>query len=140
MEKLGKQTIKFDTPISILNTASVVGPKEANGPLAKYFDKCLDDEFWGEKTWEKAESKIVKKCLEKLISKANLKISDVDFIISGDLLNQITSSTFAAKDFKVPFFGIYGACATCGEGFALASMLKKFTKKFKNIAQMVLSL
>ena len=60
LEKLGKQTIKFNTPPSIISTACIVGPKEAEGPLAKYFDQCLEDEFWGEKTWEKAESKIIK--------------------------------------------------------------------------------
>ena len=54
MERLGKQTIKFNTPPTILETASIVGPKEGQGPLAKYFDQCLEDEFWGEKTWEKA--------------------------------------------------------------------------------------
>ena len=58
MQKVGKQTIKFDNPPSIIETASIVGPKEANGPLAKYFDTTLEDEFWGEKSWEKAESKI----------------------------------------------------------------------------------
>ena len=60
MEKLGKQTIKFNTPPTITATASIVGPKESQGPLAKYFDQTLEDEFWGEKTWEKAESKIIK--------------------------------------------------------------------------------
>ena len=60
MRKLGKQTIMLDTPPYILETSSIVGPKEAQGPLAKYFDQCLEDEFWGEKTWEKAESKIIK--------------------------------------------------------------------------------
>ena len=60
MEKLGKQTIKFSNPVTILETASIVGPKESEGPMAKYFDTCLADEFWGEKTWEKAESKIIK--------------------------------------------------------------------------------
>ena len=55
LNKIGKQTIKFDSPPTITEVASIVGPKEAQGPLAKYFDKCLDDEFWGEKSWEKAE-------------------------------------------------------------------------------------
>lgn len=61
MHKIGKQTVCFDNPPIILQTASIVGPKEANGPMAGYFDKCLEDEFWGEKSWEKAESKIIKK-------------------------------------------------------------------------------
>ena len=51
MKKIGNQTLKFDNPVNILETASIVGPKEADGPMAKYFDKCLEDEFWQEKTW-----------------------------------------------------------------------------------------
>ena len=45
MQKIGSQTIKFDTPITILETASIVGPKEAEGPLAQFFDKCFDPLF-----------------------------------------------------------------------------------------------
>ncbi len=70
MERLGNQTIKFTTPPSILECASIVGPKEAEGPLAKYFDQTLDDEFWGEKTWETAESKIIKETVNMVIRKA----------------------------------------------------------------------
>ena len=70
MEKLGKQTIKFTTPPSILECASIVGPKVAEGPLAKYFDQTLEDEFWGEKTWEKAESKIIKETVNMVIQKS----------------------------------------------------------------------
>ena len=70
MQKLGKQTIKFDTPPTILQTGCIVGPKESEGPLSKYFDKCLDDELWGEKTWEKAESKIIKETVNMVIRKA----------------------------------------------------------------------
>ena len=70
MEKLGKQTRKFNTPPTILECASIVGPKEAEGPLAKYFDQTLEDEFWGEKTWEKAESKIIKETVNMVIRKA----------------------------------------------------------------------
>ena len=72
MKKLGKQTIKFDTPPTLLDCASIVGPKEAQGPLAKYFDQTLDDEFWGEKTWEKAESKIIKETVSLAINKSKL--------------------------------------------------------------------
>ncbi len=58
MERLGKQTIKFNTPPTILETASIVGPKEGQGPLAKYFDQCLEDEFWGEKLGKKQKVKL----------------------------------------------------------------------------------
>ena len=79
MKKLGKQTIKFDNPPTILETAAIVGPKESQGPLAPCFDKCLEDEFWGEKSWEKAESKIVKETINSLISKSNIAHNDIDF-------------------------------------------------------------
>ena len=69
MKHIGNQTIKLDTPPTILETASIVGPKEGEGPLAKYFDQCLEDEFWGEKTWEKAESKIIKETVNTVIHK-----------------------------------------------------------------------
>ena len=78
MKKLGKQTIKFDVPPSIVSVASIVGPKEANGPLAQYFDQCLDDEFWGEKTWEKSESKIIKETVNMAISKSGIASSDIE--------------------------------------------------------------
>ena len=42
MQKLGKQTIKFDKPPVIKEVASIVGPKEADGPLAKYFEVKLN--------------------------------------------------------------------------------------------------
>ena len=57
MQKIGSQTIKFNIPITIVETSSIVGPKEAEGPLSQYFDKCLEDEFWGEKTWKKQKVK-----------------------------------------------------------------------------------
>lgn len=63
MKRLGTQTIQFDNPPTILSTASIVGPKEAQGPLAKYFDQCLDDEFWGEKLGKKQKVRLLKKLL-----------------------------------------------------------------------------
>ena len=88
MERIGKQTIKFNTPPTILECASIVGPKEAQGPLAKYFDQTLEDEFWGEKTWEKAESKIIKETVNTVISKSGVPSEKIDYMFAGDLLNQ----------------------------------------------------
>lgn len=123
MKKLGSQTIKFDNPITILETASVVGPKESKGPLAQYFDKCLEDEFWGEKTWEKAEAKIVKETTNMCIIKSKIPASDINYCFAGDLLNQCISSNFGLRDLGIPFFGIFGACSTFVEGMQLASIL-----------------
>ena len=110
MEKIGEQTIKFNTPPTILECAAIVGPKEAQGPLAKYFDQTLDDEFWGEKTWEKAESKIIKETVSTVISKAGISSKEIDCMFAGDLLNQCISSCFGLRQLNIPFFGVFGAC------------------------------
>ena len=94
MKKLGRQTILFDNPISIIETASIVGPKEGDGPLAKHFDKCLEDEFWGESSWEKAESKIIKETVNLNIAKSKISADNIDYCFAGDLLNQCISSSF----------------------------------------------
>ena len=122
MEKIGKQTIQFDNFPSIISTASIVGPKESDGPLSKYFDKCLDDEFWGEKTWEKAESKIIKETANLAMSKSGIASNDIGFCFAGDLLNQCISSNFGLRDSNIPYFGIFGACSTFVEGLILASI------------------
>ncbi len=122
MKKLGKQTIKFNNPPSIIDCATIVGPKEADGPLAKYFDQCLEDEMWGEKTWEKAESKIVKETANLAISKSGVPTTEIEYCFAGDLLNQCISSSFGLRELNIPFFGIFGACSTFVEGMSLASI------------------
>ena len=122
MEKIGKQTIKFNHPPSIISTASIVGPKEGEGPLAKYFDQCLEDEFWGEKTWEKAESKIIKETVNMAITKSDIASSAIDYCFAGDLLNQCISSSFGLRDLNIPFLGIFGACSTFVEGLIMSSV------------------
>ncbi|MBQ3408845.1 MAG: stage V sporulation protein AD [Clostridia bacterium] len=122
MKRLGNQTIKLDTPVSILNTACIVGPKESEGPMAQYFDKCLEDEFWGEETWEKAESKIIKETVNTLFSKSGLSSKQIDYCFAGDLLNQCISSSFGLRETNIPFFGVFGACSTFAESMCLGSL------------------
>ena len=98
MKKVGNQTILFEAPPTILETACIGGPKEANGPLAKYFDQVLDDEFWGEKSWEKAESKIIKETVNRAVSKSDIPQDKINFCFAGDLLNQCISSTFGLRE------------------------------------------
>ena len=122
MEKIGKQTIRFDNPPTISECASIVGPKEGQGPLAKYFDQCLTDEFWGEETWEKAESKIIKETINSVVSKSGVASSEIDYCFAGDLLNQCISSSFGIRDSNIPFFGVFGACSTFVEGMSLSAI------------------
>ena len=119
----GRQSVRFENPVYITTTASSVGPKEGEGPLAEFFDTILPDSLCGEDTWEKAESKIVKDTFEKALSKSKLSQENIDYIISGDLLNQNSGSTFAIRDMNIPFFGIFGACSTMGEGMSLGALL-----------------
>jgi len=122
MKKVGLQTIIFDKPPTILETSCIVGPKEAQGPLARYFDQCLDDEFWGEKTWEKAESKIIKETVNSVVSKSGIPSSEIDYCFAGDLLNQCISSSFGLREINIPFFGVFGACSTFVESMCLGSV------------------
>ncbi|WP_330576570.1 stage V sporulation protein AD [Defluviitalea raffinosedens] len=122
-KRMGKQTIKFDSPPSIIATASTVGPKEGKGPLASYFDVVLHDPLWGEDSWEKAESKIVRKTIERVIEKAHLTPEDINYIFAGDLLNQLTASTFGIRGLNIPFFGLFGACSTMSESMSLGAMV-----------------
>ena len=82
-----------------------------------------EDEFFGEKTWEKAESKMIKFAIETVIRKSNIAVSDIDYLLAGDLLNQCISSSFGIRDFEIPFLGIFGACSTFVEGMMIGSML-----------------
>ncbi len=122
MKKVGKQSYIVENPVAIVNTATIVGPKEKEGPLNKYFDKCIEDEFWGEKTWEKAESKFVKETSNLVITKSGISANQIDFCFAGDLINQCISSSFGLRDLSIPFFGVFGACSTFVESNILASI------------------
>ena len=122
MKKIGKQSYKLQTPVTILSTASIVGPKEGQGPLCKYFDQFLEDEFWGEKSWEKADSKIIKETTNMAIAKSGIASNEIDFCFAGDLLNQCISSSFGLREINIPFFGVFGACSTFIESMLLGSM------------------
>jgi len=123
MKKIGTQSYQLEHNVSILETACIVGPKEKDGPLASYFDKCIEDEFWGEETWEKAESKFVKETAELVIHKSGLAVKDIDMCFAGDLINQCISSSFGLRDLNIPFFGIFGACSTFVESNLLGSIM-----------------
>lgn len=108
--------------VYIEDTYTICGNYENDGPLSKYFDKKYEkDLYFGEKSWEKAEVHLLKEANEKIISKNKLKEDDINLLISGDLQNQIAASDYMARDFNIPFMGIYEACATMGEGLVIGS-------------------
>ena len=93
--KIGKQTIIIDGDVGIKASAAVGSKKEGEGPLGKDFDIIDDDSRFGEKTWEKAESKMQELACWKALKKAELSMKDMDFIFAGDLLNQCIASAFS---------------------------------------------
>lgn len=122
-KRIGKQTIETPSKPRIIATCSIVGPKEGQGPLRDYFDIILEDDLNGKDTYEKAESSILYTAVTEGIKKANLIEEDINYVLAGDLLNQLTSSCFAAKDLDIPFVGLFGACSTMTESLSLASIL-----------------
>ena len=117
------QTVFFKNKPRILSTGTIAGPKECAGVVGKYVDKTLTDDMFGESTYEKAECKMLSYAISKTIENAGLTEKQVDCLISGDLLNQIISASFAARDFDIPFLGVYGACSTMAESMGLAAAL-----------------
>ena len=122
-KKLGRQTVALQDPPSVIGSAAVVGKKEGEGPLAATFDHISQDDSFGERSWEKAESAMQKLALAAALRKAGLSVSGLDYLLAGDLLNQCIGSGFAVRGQDVPFFGLYGACSTMAESLSLASML-----------------
>lgn len=123
IKRLGNQTIKFESPPSIVGTASIVGPKEGLGRFKDYYDLILKDNIYKESSWEKAESKILKEAIEMAIKTSNVPTGEIEYLVAGDLLNQITPASFAARELGIPFFGIYGACSMIAEGASLGAVL-----------------
>lgn len=119
----GHQTWIFDSKPVILSSAAVGGPFEAQGALADDFDILHEDVWIGQDSCEKAEKKLLEEACETAINKGNMKKDDVQFFISGDLMNQLISSSFTARTLGMPFLGIFGACSSSMEGLALGSLL-----------------
>lgn len=113
-------TTKYNN-VYINATGTVTGPYEANGPFSKYFDRSYNGFYFGTSTWEQAESKLIMDSIDILLSKIGKTRFDIDLHISGDLLNQIVASNYAASNLKIPYLGIYNACATSVEGLIIAS-------------------
>ena len=115
------QTVFFENQPRIVSSATIAGPKECEGICGKFGDKVLVDDRFGESTYEKAECKMLSYAISKAIENAKYSEKDMDLLVSGDLLNQIISASFAARDFDFPFLGVYGACSTLAESYAIAA-------------------
>ena len=123
-------TFKYNN-VYINDTATITGPYEANGPLSKYFDKSYNDLYFNTKSWELAEIKLIEESIDILLNKIGKTKFDVDVLVSGDLLNQIVATNYAASSLGIPLIGIYGACSTSVLGLIIASNMIE-AKQIKN--------
>ncbi|HEX3039939.1 MAG TPA: stage V sporulation protein AD [Caproiciproducens sp.] len=120
--RIGKYTIEMNEKPTVAGFASVVGKKEAEGPLGDKFDQTHTDTTLGEASWEKAESQMQNEAVSLALKKAGMEKTDIDCIFAGDLLNQCISSTFGLRGLDIPFLGQYGACSTMAQTLAIASV------------------
>lgn len=117
----GKNSWVFPNRPVIIATGIVGGPFEARGKLASYFDKLNDDIWLEENSFEKAQRKLFEQACEITLNKSGINKEQVNYFIAGDLINQITPTTFTARTLEIPYFGLFSACATSMEGLALAA-------------------
>ena len=120
---IGAQTAALAHPPAVLSFSNIGGKFESRGPLAQDFDQLNQDSFFGEKTWEKAESVMQRNVLNLALNRAGLTPKDLDVVLGGDLLNQCIGTAFSMREFPIPFLGLYGACSTMGESLFLAATL-----------------
>ena len=123
MKKEERQTIFFNNKPYIIGHYSIVGPKEGKGNLRDYFSEVSDDDFFGQKTYEKAERVMLERALKGAVENAGISYDDIKLFLSGDLLNQIISSSYAARSINIPYVGVFGACSTMAESLALGACL-----------------
>ena len=118
----GTASIRFERPPRILQAASVVGPKEAEGPFGTLFDEIDSDGKCGQDNWEQAESELQKRAVKKVIEKAHLLPKQIRYVFAGDLLGQCIASSFGISEFNCPTIGMYGACSTMGLTLSTGAM------------------
>ncbi len=119
---LGKQSIELKQPVFIRDSASVVGTKEGQGPLAELFDMIGQDDMFGCASWEEAESSLQKDAVYLALGKAGLKKEEIRYLFAGDLLGQSIASSFGLAGYEIPLVGLYGACSTCGLSLSMGAM------------------
>ena len=112
-------SMKF-TNVYVKDSFSVAGPIEADGQIKNY-DLTLDDYYYHEKTFEQAEIKMQRVVVDNLLLRNKILEHDIDFLISGDLSNQIGISSYAAQYYHIPYLGIYSACASFAESLIIGA-------------------
>lgn len=122
-KRIGSRTVALPAHPGVLAWASVAGQKEKDGPYGEEFDQVIENELNGEQSFEAAERRMLETAVMLCAGKAGCATGDVQMLLAGDLLNQIISAGFAARNLEIPFYGLYGACSTMSESLSLGGML-----------------
>ena len=122
-KRIGAQTVALPGCPGVIGWASVAGQKEHDGPYGQKFDRVIEDELDGQQSFEAAERHMLESAVQLCALKTGKQLEDIQLMLSGDLLNQIISAGFAARNLGIPFYGLYGACSTMSESLALGAML-----------------
>lgn len=122
-KRKGSQSFLYENCPVIISTANVGGPMEGEGCQGDNFDILLEDNINGFDTWEQCESYMMEQALTRAAEKSNLTVDNLEFILAGDLLNQLMSTHFAMRALSRPFLGLYGACSTMVESMLLGATL-----------------
>ncbi|MBQ3879605.1 MAG: hypothetical protein II727_04835 [Oscillospiraceae bacterium] len=120
--RIGARTMVFPSAPVLSGFAAVAGKKEGEGPLGNSFDYVALDTTFGEKSWEKAESRMQRECAHRALAKAKRSTEQLQFIFGGDLINQCITSAYGMRGTECPYIGLYGACSTMAESLMLAAM------------------
>ncbi|MFT8872437.1 MAG: stage V sporulation protein AD [Sporolactobacillus sp.] len=123
MSKIREQTWRFDRPVYIESTGTTTGPLEGRGPLGGTFDTCYAVLNCGEKDWVNAERTLLRRAVNFCLAKAGKQTSDIDLFLAGDLMDQTVTANFIARELRIPYFGMFGACSTSMETLAQAAQL-----------------
>ncbi len=122
-KRISRNTFITESPPTIYSYAAIVGKKEGEGPLGKFFDQVYQDTYFGQETWEQAESELLRLTVLKALEKGKISRDEVNFMLAGDLINQCTTTSYGIRDLEIPLLCVYGACSTMAESLLLASLL-----------------
>ena len=121
--QIGQQTLLFENRPYVIGSAGIVSKSESEGPLAESFDRIEPDDTFGQDSFEKAERTLYLETIRLACQKSGLQPKKLSALLGGDLLNQLITSNYAARELGVPYLGLYGACSTMSESLLLGSVL-----------------
>ena len=123
MKQIGSATLLFEYRPYVLSAASVAGKAEEQGPYGHVVDEIMEDDRLGEKTFEQGERRMLLKALYRATTRVSLPMEAAGCLLAGDLLNQIVTASYAARELAIPYLGLYGACSTMTEALLLGATL-----------------